>query len=132
MIRASGFHLGCQTAFTNGAHDAVADVPVVKGGAGEGFGPHELLEAALATCMAMTVTMSATEHGLPLTAVRCEVRLDRSAPAGVALTYTLAFDGELSEGQAERLREAAGRCPVARTLTGGLAVRPASIREDAR
>lgn len=28
-----------QTAFTNGTHEAVADVPIEKGGEGRGFGP---------------------------------------------------------------------------------------------
>ena len=124
MIRSSSLHPHYQTAFTNGSHDGVADVPVEKGGAGKGFGPHELLEAALATCLTMTVTMYASKHGLPLTAARCEVRIDRSVPDAVTLNYSLAFDGPLSDEQSARVREAAGRCPVARTLTGGVAIQP--------
>lgn len=123
MIRASSLAVPYQTAFTNGTHDAVADVPVAKGGAGHGFGPHELLEAAFATCMVMTVRMSATECGIPLTEARCEVRIDRTAPNAVTLNYTLSFDGQLTDDQAARLREAASRCPVARTLTGAITLK---------
>lgn len=61
MIRSSSLGVPYQTAFTNGAFDAVADVPVENGGGGQGFGPHELLEAALATCLTMTARMSAAE-----------------------------------------------------------------------
>lgn len=74
MIRASENAVPYQTAFSNGTHTAVADVPMEKGGAGQGFGPHELLEAALATCLTMTVRMAAEHLGIPLagTAARYE------------------------------------------------------------
>lgn len=130
MIRATGLAAPYQAAFGNGTHEAVADVPTEKGGAGQGFGPHELLEAALATCLTMTARMYAAEHHLPLAGVRCEVRADRSVPAVVTLHYSLAFDGPLTDEQSARLREAAGRCPVARTLTGELAVAPHPAAED--
>lgn len=130
MIHATGLAAPYQTAFGNGTDEAVADVPIAKGGAGRGFGPHELLEAALATCLCMTVRMYATEHRLPLAGVRCEVRADRSVPGVVTLRYSMAFDGPLTDEQSARLREAAGRCPVARTLTGELAVAPHPAVED--
>jgi putative redox protein len=124
MIRSNSLDAPYRTAFTNGSHEAVADVPVEKGGAGKGFGPHELLEAAFATCLTMTVQMYATKHGIPLHAARCEVRIDRTLPDAVALSYDLAFDGPLTADQDARLREAASRCPVGRTLSGPIALRP--------
>lgn len=131
MIRSNSLDVPYQTAFTNGSYAAVADVPVEKGGAGKGFGPHELLEAAFATCLTITVQMYAAEYGFPLEAARCEVRIDRSVPGTVTLNYTLAFDGPLTEEQSARLWEAAGRCPVARTLSGAIALRPVPRPEDA-
>jgi len=134
MIRSSSLGVPHQMAFTNGAHSAVADVPVEKGGAGAGFGPHELLEAAFATCLTMTVQMYAAEHGFPLTGASCEVRLDRSVPNAVTLRYTLTLDGPLTNEQSAAIRDTASRCPVARTLTGGIALQPStpepSLRED--
>jgi putative redox protein len=125
MIRSASLDSPYQTAFTNGSHEAVADVPVEKGGTGKGFGPHELLEAAFATCLTMTVQMYAAKYGFPLQAARCEVRIDRSVPDAVTLNYTLSLDGPLlTDEQLVRLREAAGRCPVARTLSGAIALRP--------
>ena len=123
MIRSASLDAPYQTAFTNGSHEGVADVPVEKGGAGKGFGPHELLEAAFATCLTMTVQMHAARHGLPLRSAECEVRIDRSVPNVVTLNYTLTFDGPLTEEQSAQLREAAGKCPVARTLSGPILLR---------
>jgi putative redox protein len=118
MIRASSLSVPHQTAFTNGTHNAVADVPVEKGGAGQGFGPHELLEAALATCLTMTGQMYAAKLGIPLAGAGCEVRIDRSVPKAVTLHYALTFDGPLTDEQAAQLRDAASRCPVAQSLSG--------------
>lgn len=118
MIKASSIDQSCQTVFTNGDQSGIADLPVVKGGAGLGFGPHELLEAALATCMVMTVRMVADKHHLPLTSVNCEVQIDRSAVESVVLAYVLSVEGDLTTEQQQQIQEAAARCPVARTLTG--------------
>jgi len=120
MIRTISLPTTYQTSFTNGTHDAVADVPVEKGGSGAGFGPHELLEAAFATCLTMTVRMYAAKHAIPLAGASCEVRIDRSNPDAVALNYELDFEGMLTEEQSNRLRAAASKCPVARTLTGAI------------
>ena len=47
------------TVFSNGKHTANADTTFDKGGSNLGFRPHELLEAALATCMNMHLRMYA-------------------------------------------------------------------------
>ena len=122
MIKASSVDQSCQTAFTNGDQSSIGDLPVAKGGAGRGFGPHELLEAALATCMVMTVRMYADKHHLPLTSVNCEVRIDRSAVESATLFCALTLEGNLTTEQRNLLHEAAIRCPVARSLTGRIDV----------
>jgi putative redox protein len=43
---------------------AIVDTTSGKGGYGDGFHPHELLEAALATCMNMTIRMYAQKHAI--------------------------------------------------------------------
>jgi putative redox protein len=126
MIRSVSLGAPHQTAFSNGESSAVADVPREKGGEGQGFGPHELLEAALATCMTMTVRMHAAKHGIPVTGAGCEVRIDRSVSGRATLHYSLTINGPLSDDQRCQLREAADQCPVARTLTGVLALEPAA------
>lgn len=130
MIRSASSATPYRTEFTNGTHAATADVPVEKGGAGRGFGPHELLEAALATCMTISVEKAARTHGFPLAAVACEVRIDRSFPGTVTLNYHLTLDGPLTAEQRAALNEAARDCPVGRTLTGAIAVRPAGSDKE--
>jgi putative redox protein len=132
MIRASSLETAYQTAFTNGEYSAVADVPREKGGDGHGFGPHELLEAALATCLTMTVRMYAAKHALPLAGANCEVRIDRSVPGAVTLDYNLTLDGLLTPEQRRQLHDAASRCPVAKTLTGAITLKPATNSEGER
>jgi len=126
MIRAESLPTPFQTRFTNATHSAICDVPREKGGEGQGFGPHELLEAALATCMTMTVQMYASKHGYPEFTACCEVRIDRSRPGTVTLHYSLSFEGDLTAEQVRRLHEAVKGCPVGRTLTGGISIEPDS------
>jgi putative redox protein len=132
MIRSQSSDIPYRTSFSNGTFTGVADVPVGKGGAGQGFGPHELLEAALATCLTMTVQMAAAKHGYSAGSVSCEVRIDRTVPGTVTLNYALTFDGSVTPEREEQLRSAAAACPVARTLTGAIALRPVdSFSENA-
>jgi len=118
MIRSSSLETPFQVTFTNGGNTSTADVPKEKGGAGCGFGPHELLEAALATCLTITVAQYAAKHQLPLRSASAEVRIERSNPDEVALVYTLRLVGPLSDEQRRRLTAAAANCPVRRTLSG--------------
>jgi putative redox protein len=122
MIRATTHADSYRTAFTDGAYHAAADVPAAKGGDGQGFGPHDLLEAALATCMSISVAKAAKTSNASLTAVTCEVRIDRSVPGAVTLNYDLKLSGDLAEEQVERLHRAARECPVGRTLSGVVAI----------
>jgi len=124
MISATSLTDTNRSAFTNGSHSSTADVPLEKGGNGNGFGPHELLEAALATCMTITVCKYAEKHHLPMIKVKCEVKADRSVPDIVTFQYSLKLEGELSLEQKQQLHQAAGKCPVAKTLAGVVAFKP--------
>jgi hypothetical protein len=57
MVRAESAGPPYLTSFTNGVHRGSADNAADKGGQGNGFRPHELLEAALASCMNMWLRM---------------------------------------------------------------------------
>lgn len=124
MIRASTVPNQCQTNFTNGTHSSLADVPVEKGGKGEGFGPHELLEAALATCITITARKYADKHQLALKSASCEVKLDRTNPDHLIMNYTLKLTGELSNEQEQQVRDAVSRCPVKKTLCSDMTFEP--------
>ena len=112
------------TDFSNGRFAARADTTADKGGGEGGFRPHDLLEAALATCINMTVRMVAEEQGIPLEAVTAQVTLDRSAEEGVVFEYSLELHGELTDAQrAELLNAVSTRSSVRRTLSKPLSFR---------
>jgi putative redox protein len=106
-----------QTRFTDGEYEGVADTTADKGGEHSGFRPHDLLEAALAACVNMSVRMYADHHGISLRGVTTKVSLDRTHPDEVVFRYDLEVDGELTEEQRNRLLQASRACPVRKTLS---------------
>jgi putative redox protein len=102
--------------FNNGAQSANADAPVVKGGNGAGFGPHELLEASLACCINMWIRMQADRLSIPVGEIVVNVTLKRDDPERATFFYTVSVSGQLTEEQREALLKAADDCPVKRTL----------------
>jgi putative redox protein len=115
-----------KTKFSDSGHSATADAPVAKGGGGAGFGPHELLEAALATCLNMAVRMQASKLGIPIGEVTTMVNLDRSDPVTAVFNYRVSIAGDISPNDRLILDEAARTCPVVSTLTKRLVFREVS------
>ena len=93
------------------------DAPVAKGGGGEGFGAHDLLEASVAVCISMAVRMYAVANGIPLKGVSTQVELSKPDATTTRFSYSLRLEGELTPGQEGALYEAAHRCPVKETLS---------------
>ena len=117
MIQADSQPDNYHTKFTNGEHVATSDATPGKGGANRGFRPHELLEAALATCMNMTVRMAAEKQGIPLSSVSVTVSLNREEPGKPVFEYRVQFAEALSEAQKSRLLSAVDLSPVRNTLS---------------
>jgi putative redox protein len=117
MIRATSELPRYQTRFSDGQHQGLADTTAGKGGQHSGFRPHDLLEAALAACVNMSVRMYADHHGIPLSGATTTVSLDRANPDEVAFRYEVALEGDLTPEQRDRLLRAASACPVRRTLS---------------
>lgn len=116
MIEAVSEDAPYRVTFRNDVLSTSADAPREKGGGGTAFGPHELLEAALATCMVMTVRMMARRESWPLRAATAKVSLDRSQPGEARYDCELDVVGELTAEQRDRLLAAASECPVGQTL----------------
>jgi putative redox protein len=117
MIRAKSESTRYKTRFSDGKHECFSDTTADKGGEHSGFRPHDLLEAALAACVNMTVRMYADNHGIPLRGVTTNVSLDRTHPDEVVFRYDVELDGELTAEQQDRLFHAASVCPVRKTLS---------------
>ncbi len=101
-----------RTPFTDGTRTAIADTSSVSGAKGDGFRPHDLLEAALATCVNMTVRIYAESHGIPLRSVTTRVMLARH-PDETVFRYDL---DDFTPEQREKLIYASNACPVKRSL----------------
>jgi putative redox protein len=102
-------------------HALTADEPPKAGGDDEGPTPQELLAASLASCMAITIEMYARRKGWEVgqAEVQCTYeQAERGTPTGFEVVLRL--PASLTDEQRERLRVIAGRCPVHRTLEGGV------------
>lgn len=117
MIEAESRRAPFAVLVSNGAETARADATSEKGGAGEGFRPHELLEAALASCMNMSMQMYAQRHSVSLARVTTQVWLDRSGKDKPVFRYHLELEGPLSNDQRRQLQQVAEACPVRDTLS---------------
>jgi putative redox protein len=116
MIKCKSLKNKFECQFTNGRYDALSDASKEYGGGGSGIGPHELVEAAYATCLSIWLRMNAEKHKIPLKEILTQVSLDRSIPGEVKFEYEIELFGPLSEDQRNRLRKYAKTCPVKKTL----------------
>jgi putative redox protein len=101
------------------AHEFAVDGSVAEGGDDGGPDPHDLYDAALASCKALTLVWYARRKGIPLTDVRVETERDASEERkGVYRLHTvLHLSGELSEEQRQDLLTVAGKCPIHKLMT---------------
>lgn len=96
-----------------------ADVMPATGGTDSAPGPHDLFDAALAACKALTATWYAKQHGIPLERVESHVERDDTdeRKGTYRLTVRLAFHGPLDDDQRKRLHAAVARCPIHKLMT---------------
>lgn len=100
-----------------GPHVVIADAGRDIGGEDLGPDPHELLDAALAACTALTLTLYARHKGITLTGL--EVEVDHDEHGGVyRMRRDIHVRGEVSAEQRKRMLEIANKCPLHRTLSG--------------
>lgn len=104
-----------QEVVIDGRHRLITDEPVEVGGEGSAPAPHELLPAALASCVSTTLVMYARRKGWELGEVRVDVSYDHRATPRRA-DITIGLGTELSAEQLELLEKVAAACPVRRSL----------------
>lgn len=105
----------------NGRHVFGADEPVEQGGQDSAPTPDELLEAALASCTAITLRMYADRKAWKLDTIDVEVKLERIEQKTL-FTRNIQLKGELDDTQKERLLQIAKACPVSKTLSGNIEI----------
>lgn len=106
------------TLHLNGLSIPVDGTPA-EGGEASGPSPHDLYDAALGACKALTVMWYANKRQIPVQDVSVEVTRDDSEER--AGTYRLRADlsvsGPLSEAQRAELLRVAEKCPVHKLMT---------------
>lgn len=101
-----------------GKHLIVTDEPVQAGGDDRAAAPHELLPAALASCVSTTLVMFARRKRWDLGEVTVDVDYDhRATPRRCEVVIRVT--AELSRAQLEILERVAATCPVRRALETG-------------
>ncbi len=105
---------------SNGPHEIVVDTTVDKGGGNTALTPHELLEAALASCLCITIRSYADKKGLSLSEVTARVTVDRSQPGQTIFNYSYSFAGDLTDQQREGVDRIATNCPVQKSLANAI------------
>lgn len=108
-----------QEVLIDGKHRLITDEPEHLGGQGTGPAPHELLPAALASCISTTLATYARTKGWELGDVAVAVDYDnRSTPR--RFDVAIEVSGELSREQLLRLEKVAATCPVRRAIEAGI------------
>lgn len=100
-------------------HTIDVDAALGAGGEDNGPEPHDLYDAALGTCKALTVLWYAQRKGMPLDDIEVVVDRDNSQERhGVyKLKTSLRITGDLTEAQRDELLKVAGKCPVHKLMT---------------
>ena len=100
-------------------HRVVADELPAAGGEDTGPTPHDLYDASLAACKAITMVWYANRKQSPLEDVSVSVeRDDADERSGTyRLRASIALGGALTDAQREELRNVAAKCPVHKLMT---------------
>lgn len=122
MIVSTSTGIPYVTLFTDGRHEAKSDTTLENGGGGAGFRPHDMLEAALACCLNMSIRIYAEKREIPLTGARVKVTLHRDEPGRSVFKYRVDLEGDLTAAQRNELMEQATACPVGRTLSTEISI----------
>lgn len=100
-------------------HDLVVDGSVAEGGSDAGPSPHDLYDAALGACKALTVLWYARKKGIAVADIHTVIERDDSGErSGVyRLAARLQISGELTDAQLQELAAVAAKCPVHKLMT---------------
>lgn len=117
-VRRSGSTGTAHTLHIRG-HAITVDASIAGGGTDAGPEPHDLYDAALAACKAITMLLYAQRRGIPVEDIQVDVDRDASQErqGSYRLAAKLQVSGDLSDAQRDELLRVAGKCPVHKLMT---------------
>ena len=100
-------------------HLISVDGTVEEGGVDAGPSPHDLYDAALGACKALTLVWYAKRKNIPVEDIQVTVDRDASEERkGIyRLTTSIHLTGDLSEAQRQDLLAVAEKCPVHKLMS---------------
>lgn len=100
-------------------HALTVDMSPSEGGADDGPDPHDLYDASLAACKALTMLWYAQRNDIPLEDIEVSVTRDNSMErkGTYRLKAEISVSGPMSAEQRETLLAVAGKCPVHKLMT---------------
>lgn len=100
-------------------HTLVADMNAEEGGSDAGPSPHDLYDAALGACKALTVMWYARKKGIPVDDIQTVIERDDSLERSgtYKLSARLQIRGALTDAQLAELGNVAQKCPVHKLMT---------------
>ncbi|MBS0245223.1 MAG: alpha/beta fold hydrolase [Proteobacteria bacterium] len=122
-----------QQAILTGPHRLIADEPEKLGGMNSGPGPYDYLLAALGACTSMTIRLYAEFKKIPLKDVSvrlthgkihakdCET-CDTKVSTVDRIERFITLEGPFDDEQRQKLMEIADKCPVHKSLSGGIEI----------
>ncbi len=116
MATASSTDTPYATTVRAGGFEFVSDSEREGIGGTAGVRPHDLIDASLAACIAITVRMAADVRGTRLDHVVAEVTHDDDDPMAARFECELTLVGELSEKERAGLARVAHHCPIGKLL----------------
>lgn len=100
-------------------HTIFADVAQVLGGNDSAPDPHDLYDASLAACKAITILMYAKRRKMPLEYLDLDIERDASEESAgqYRLHVSLRVYGALSADDLAKISDIADKCPVHKLMT---------------
>ncbi|MBC3872758.1 OsmC family protein [Undibacterium flavidum] len=100
-------------------HQLSTDVSIAEGGEDVGPSPHDLYDAALASCKALTVMWFARKKNIPVTHIDTRIERDDSEErqGTYRLSTHLIIHGDISDEEFHQLSAVAEKCPVHKLMT---------------
>jgi len=113
-----------KTIVTSGGHTIIADEPESLAGGDTGMNPYSLLLASLGSCTAITLRMYITRKMWVVSDITVNLNLFKT-DKGVSIERQLAFTGELTDEQKNRMLQIANACPIHKILVGSIEIETA-------
>ncbi|MFZ6726253.1 OsmC family protein [Undibacterium sp. MH2W] len=117
---------GALTTLSNGRHVWNADVDRTAGSLDRAPDPHDLLDAALASCTTLTLELYIRRRQMAVTDLRVTVdRVEGKNEQGQVTYHMLrriSIEGPITDAERSRLMEIADKCPIHKLLTGQISI----------